>query len=83
MRAGDAENQPFSACKKVQKILKNVLTADRMHGIVFGYEEEVSASHLDCNCAVGSIKDIYTRRVCLLKRITDYPLFFMMEVRDN
>ena len=77
------ENTGFQLLKKVQKTLQKVLTMMRKDGILFGYEEEVSASHLDCNRAVGSIKDIYTRRVCLLKRITDYPLFYLMEVRDN
>ena len=62
---------------------KKHLTYRQTGGILLGYEEEVSASHLDCNHAVGLIIDKYALTVCLLKRITYYPLFLFMEVRDN
>jgi translation initiation factor IF-3 len=56
---------------------KKHLTYRQTGGILLGYEEEVSASHLDCNHAVGLIIDKYALTVCLLKRITYYPLFLL------
>ena len=52
------------------------MTHHRIGGILLGYEEEVSASHLDCNRAVGLINDKYALTVCLLKRITLLSAFF-------